>query len=509
MRFLPLLLCACAASGRAATEPSVWDWVLSRYTRPRAVPGAGDLHLLYQRRPFGRTCYRRLVPGKGWQEETRLHDEYLTVGYFADALLLFREASYSVYREDQWQTRAWEPAWPPAAACRMGQELWVFGADEKDGRHRLRAGRFASGEDPDRVVGPETMGEPLETSARPQDLFAVGRGAKAVVFWLQALATEPQEEPANELWMVTFDGEQWGESAVVPMPYGNTDYAAATWGGRLWVFAKARGRRVSDERPLQVLRELPGGWTEPEPVPGVADPRVMNWTYDITAAAFEDSLLLVRARSADVAILRWRDGRWGREEFLAGVPLWRAYVVPWVLGNGMAVLALIPVAALCAHWEQRRSRLLRLGPGVEVKAARWAKRTAAMLLDTLLGLLLWVLARPAILLFHGPEAGLAQLPLLEAGFHVVFFYAYFVLCERLAGQTLGKRLLGIRVVGQDGRRPTLGAVVLRNLLRPPLLLPAAYVVGSIVLLVTPRRQRVGDLLAGTVVIEAPRPPAAA
>ncbi|MFW6161142.1 MAG: RDD family protein [Planctomycetota bacterium] len=509
VRPLALLLCAGAAAARAGTQPSLSDWVLSRYTRPRAVAGGGNLHLLYQSNPFGTTCYRRLVPGKGWQEEVRLHNEYLTAGYFADALLLFRPSSYSVYRKEVWKTHSWEQPWLPAAACRMGQELWVVGPEERDGQHRLRAARFTQGEGQRRIRGPAPMGDPLALSGRPEDLFAVARGTEGVVFWLQALAAEPQDEPANELWMATFDGEQWGEPAVVPMPYRNTDYAVAAWEGRLWVFAKARGHRITEERPLQVLREREEGWTEPEPVPGAADRSQMNWTYDVAAAAFQDSLLVIRARTADVAILRWRDGQWGDEEFLAEVPLWWAYVLPWALGNGLAVLVLIPVAAFCAHREARRPRTLRLGPGVAVRAARWSRRTAAMLVDTLLGLLLWVLARSVILLVHGPNGALPPLPVLEAGFHVVFFYAYFVLCEWLAGQTLGKRLLGIRVLGQDARRPTLAAIVLRNLLRPPLLLPAAYVVGSIVLLVTPRRQRVGDLLGGTVVIgPPPRPPVA-
>lgn len=503
MRPLALVLCACAASARAAKEPTLWDQVLSRYTRPRAVAGGGDLHLLYQSKTYGTTCYRRLVAGKGWAEEIRLHNEYLTAGYFADALLVFREASYSIYREEVWQTRAWKEPWPPAAACRMGQELWVFGPDDKDGQHRLRGGRFTRGEEQGQIDGPHPMADPLATSASPQDLFAVARETEAVVFWLQALPTQPREEAANELWVVTFDGEQWGRPARVPMPYRNTDYAAAAYGGRLWVFAKARGRRISDERPLQVLRERADGWGEPTPVPGVADRSKMNWTYDVAAAAFEGSLLVIRARSADVAIVRWRDGQWGEEAFLAEVPLWPAYVLPWAYGNGVAVLVLIPVAAFCSHWAHRRSRVLRLGPGVEVTAATWAKRTAAMLIDTLLGLFLWVLVRRIILVFHDLDAEVPQLPVLMAGFHVAFFYAYFVLCEWLVGQTLGKRLLGIRVRGQDGRRPTLRAVVLRNFLRPPLLLPAAYVVGSIVLLVTPRRQRVGDLLAGTVVVEVP------
>ena len=88
------------------------------------------------------------------------------------------------------------------------------------------------------------------------------------------------------------------------------------------------------------------------------------------------------------------------------------------------------------------------------------------------------------------------------GLHLVVFYIYFVVCEGLWGQTLGKRLANITVIGRDGRPATLRAAIVRNLLRPPpLMMPLAYVVGTIVVLVTPRWQRLGDLLAGTLVVE--------
>jgi uncharacterized RDD family membrane protein YckC len=70
------------------------------------------------------------------------------------------------------------------------------------------------------------------------------------------------------------------------------------------------------------------------------------------------------------------------------------------------------------------------------------------------------------------------------------------------GQTLGKRVLKIRVVDAEGFRLRPAQIVIRNLLRVVDLLPAFYAVGGICCAVSPRYQRLGDFAANTVVIYA-------
>lgn len=72
------------------------------------------------------------------------------------------------------------------------------------------------------------------------------------------------------------------------------------------------------------------------------------------------------------------------------------------------------------------------------------------------------------------------------------------------GQTVGKRLLGLRVVDARGLRLEPSQVIVRNLLRFVDLLPAFYLVGGVACVWSRRRQRLGDLGAGTVVIRTPR-----
>ena len=80
-------------------------------------------------------------------------------------------------------------------------------------------------------------------------------------------------------------------------------------------------------------------------------------------------------------------------------------------------------------------------------------------------------------------------------------WGYFSLFEGLwHGQTPGKRLAKIRVIQQSGRAITIFEALSRNLLRAIDFLPTFYVVGTISIFVTSRNQRLGDLVAGTLVV---------
>ena len=71
------------------------------------------------------------------------------------------------------------------------------------------------------------------------------------------------------------------------------------------------------------------------------------------------------------------------------------------------------------------------------------------------------------------------------------------------GQTLGKRVLRLRVIDASGLRLELTQVVIRNLLRAVDMLPMLYLTGAVAAFVTRRGQRLGDLAAGTIVVYEP------
>ena len=79
--------------------------------------------------------------------------------------------------------------------------------------------------------------------------------------------------------------------------------------------------------------------------------------------------------------------------------------------------------------------------------------------------------------------------------------SYFLIFETLfRGRTPGKRLTHLRVVSDGGSVLGWRQSLLRNLLRIVDSLPAGYLVGILAMLISPRVQRLGDLVAGTIVI---------
>lgn len=95
----------------------------------------------------------------------------------------------------------------------------------------------------------------------------------------------------------------------------------------------------------------------------------------------------------------------------------------------------------------------------------------------------------------GPPANVEIVFNLSALLIVSF---YFIILESRSGQTLGKKMFHIRVVNVDGRNATLKQSVIRNAAR--VLDGLVLIVPLILIIFTNKKQRIGDLLASTVVI---------
>lgn len=85
-------------------------------------------------------------------------------------------------------------------------------------------------------------------------------------------------------------------------------------------------------------------------------------------------------------------------------------------------------------------------------------------------------------------------------------FLYFILLEGLwSGRTFGKAAFSLRVLRMDGTPVTLFAATVRNLMRPAdILPPPTALVGLGAMFLNPRLQRLGDLVAGTVVALEPK-----
>ncbi|MEM1097191.1 MAG: RDD family protein [Planctomycetota bacterium] len=129
------------------------------------------------------------------------------------------------------------------------------------------------------------------------------------------------------------------------------------------------------------------------------------------------------------------------------------------------------------------------------RPAELPTRAIAWLIDQALVMVLRIAFLATLLGIGEIGLGLALVLLL------VLDFGYFTILEwRWAGQTPGKRAMGLRVVSATGARLDGGDLLLRNLVRPIDSLPFTMAVGGTVAWIDPYRRRLGDLLAGTLVV---------
>jgi uncharacterized RDD family membrane protein YckC len=84
---------------------------------------------------------------------------------------------------------------------------------------------------------------------------------------------------------------------------------------------------------------------------------------------------------------------------------------------------------------------------------------------------------------------------------VVGYVVYCALSEIVFGRTIGKSLLRLRVVTVTGEKPHVGSIITRNALRLIEAHPLFMVFALFSMVVTPMRQRLGDFVAGTTVVQ--------
>lgn len=84
---------------------------------------------------------------------------------------------------------------------------------------------------------------------------------------------------------------------------------------------------------------------------------------------------------------------------------------------------------------------------------------------------------------------------------IVIYFLYHPVLEILGrGRTPGKRMAGLRIVNEQGRPPTMGALLVRNIFRLVDGIPLFYMVGIITCLISERQRRLGDMAAGTLLV---------
>ncbi len=167
----------------------------------------------------------------------------------------------------------------------------------------------------------------------------------------------------------------------------------------------------------------------------------------------------------------------------------------------LLLVLMVATAATFIFWRRDPKRQqLKLDEGQRL--ATVGSRLAAAGIDLAPGFLgAWLLfsAEPAEIFAHWPGLGRPSLlvEVVPPLFLVVVTVLHTGLAEALTGRSLGKALLRLRVTDLAGRRVTAKRALARMLLKPVDLLAVLLLVLP---LINPHRQRLCDLVAGTVVL---------
>lgn len=140
---------------------------------------------------------------------------------------------------------------------------------------------------------------------------------------------------------------------------------------------------------------------------------------------------------------------------------------------------------------------------VEYRLAGAGSRMAAFLIDFAVQVLLIIAA--ALVIFFGIDRGIfgnSSPSGTALGAFMVFVFVvqfgYFIVLElAMNGQSLGKRIFGLRVIRENGRPVEFTQTLIRGLLRTSL---DMMYVGIFVILFSKKHKRLGDMAAGTVVV---------
>ena len=143
---------------------------------------------------------------------------------------------------------------------------------------------------------------------------------------------------------------------------------------------------------------------------------------------------------------------------------------------------------------------------IELPLAGIGSRFIAILVDSLVlgsALLLLIFLAVYIISALGVISPKAANWGLGIFFLILFllFWGYFALFEAFNnGRTLGKRVAKIRVIHQSGRGINFVEALARNLVRFIDYMPGFYGVGIVAMFMSRRSQRLGDMVAGTLVV---------
>lgn len=317
-------------------------------------------------------------------------------------------------------------------------------------------------------------------------------------------------DPADPVALYSRSTED-GWTAPLQMSAARFDQllACGVFHGRFAVLAQS-----SDNAEPRLLWHEQDRFTPDEPLEGAAGAVAAAWFGSHLALAFMDA-------ENELAVGTWPMQGGGATSPPAQVQALRPRHVSWIAEN-MALLAYggLSLVMLVVFLRRRDSLLTPAALKPDQILAPFSRRLLGFLLDATLFLpvslyLLWP-AMQAYAAQHELDPAVDRMTLyreLPGDFFlrwllaVALFALYGTIFEALFGATPGKRVVQCKVVNEQGAKPGFGAVALRNLLRlVEMFPPFDFMPAAVLVILTRNRQRLGDLIARTVVVEITRPP---
>jgi uncharacterized RDD family membrane protein YckC len=414
--------------------------------------------------------------------------------------------------------------WPPETAAELNGVTYAFGVNtelppkESGGkRHEgiLKAAKFDGKKWEELPADGPRVSFPIGFTLR-----AVEHNGKLRAFWRDMESDEllgdqvegPRHVSTGTVSMAGFDGKQFDAAvqAIEGLPRGNASIWSAD--GQIKFLVQSR-LKLEDSIYTNGALEIYGVRAGEKDAPAAAtlletvvDAQPKSNLLPFIAAqhvVWEGQEHILRSNWQMFEV--WRkssDGVWTLAlRNPRGLPHYNLEAV--LLGTLLVCLGMIAFGAGMAY--RRRKQMLASNIRIHAREiyASLNLRMGAYALDLFLVCLLAMLAGR---LLRGPFISpLTMLPtdlfkLPDTTFFVVYM-AYMAGAESLFGATAGKFVMGLRVVSDSGLTCSLWSAFVRNLLGFYERLPqTALFVPLPMILITPRRQRLGDLLARTFVI---------
>ena len=409
--------------------------------------------------------------------------------------------------------------WNPEASAILSGETFAFGAklDAADGSGDfpngvLKAARF---DGKSWVEVPELNAIQVHSGKVGFWLKAVTLQGKIAVLWRGAKLDQTigyrveglRIATDGDISMCFFDGTKFSAAPleVKGLPKGNTSVWADKGALKCLVQTRASGTDSATQQHgrMEIWTISPDGKAAlSETI--AADRPADSFFANIAANRFiwENHEYILRSNWQHFELWkRGDDSSWTRVP--AGTTGLPVFTLERKLFAALIFCALVVLLGATLGFLRRRHALTlmrSLQPG-DLNAPM-APRAGAYLVDMLIVVAMSIGVSK---LFFDQYGDIASTPLsnvaLPSSSLLVCFMLYFTLTEWLLSATPGKFLMGLRVVSDGGARPTLWASLVRNavglLERQPIML----IVSFPMVVFSPRRQRLGDLLSRTIVVQ--------